>query len=72
MGQPIYYANGAFAKGRRPEFSSELLKALPVRTGEARCHSVSYETIDMGIVNALNYYLHYVDFYSAQGSLSAI
>ncbi|MDO4316938.1 MAG: hypothetical protein Q4C48_01905 [Lachnospiraceae bacterium] len=69
MRQPIYYANGAFVKGRRPEFSSELLKALPVRTGEARCHSVSYETINMGIVNALNYYLHYVDFYGAQGSL---
>lgn len=69
MRQPIYYANGVFAKGRRPEFSSELQKALPVTTGEARCHSVSYETINTGIVNALNYYLYYLDLYNEQGSL---
>lgn len=57
----ICYANGKFVKGRRPKFTSDIINGLPVASGQARCHSISYETIATGVTNALNYFVYYND-----------
>ncbi|MER7027454.1 DUF4157 domain-containing protein [Streptomyces ramulosus] len=45
---------GQLAKAGRHDFGSALKSAMPVGPGQARCHTVSYETITAGVLDAVN------------------
>ncbi|WP_405739297.1 DUF4157 domain-containing protein [Streptomyces sp. NBC_01525] len=45
---------GALVKAGRHDFSTGLQNAMPVGPGQARCHTVSYETITAGVMEAVN------------------
>ncbi|MFF9479456.1 DUF4157 domain-containing protein [Streptomyces sp. NPDC014733] len=45
---------GRLVKAGRHDFSTALQNAMPVGPGQARCHTVSYETITAGVMEAVN------------------